>query len=117
MWERYNVAGQQALSAGKAQEAERHFQLALQEAEKEGPHCAKVTTSLVNLANTYRQQGKYVEAEPLYQRAIQAKEKSVGPLHKELIPVLENYAKMLKASGRGAEADKLEKKALAIFQR
>ena len=117
MWERYNVAGQQALSAGKQQDAERHFQLALTEAEKEGPFCAKVATSLVNLANTYRQQGKYAEAEPLYQRAIVAKEKGVGPLHKEMIPIFENYAKMLKAAGRTAEAEKMEKKVLAIFQR
>ncbi len=117
MWERYNVAGQQALSAGKAQDAERHFHLALTEAEKEGPHTPKVATSLVNLANTFRQQGKYAEAEPLYQRAIVAKEKSAGPLHKEMVPILENYAKMLKASGRTAEGEKMEKKALAIFQR
>ena len=117
MWERYNVAGQQALSAGKAGEAERHFQLALTEAEKEGSFCAKVATSCINLANTYRQQGKYLEAEPLYQRAIIAKEKGVGPLHKDMVPVLENYAKMLKAAGRTAEAEKVEKKALAIFSR
>jgi tetratricopeptide (TPR) repeat protein len=117
MWERYNVAGQQALSAGKADDAVRHFQLALQEAEKEGLINPKVATSLINLANTYRQQGKYAEAEPLYQRAIQVKEKSVGPLHKEMVPVLENYAKMLRAAGRVSEAEKLDKKAMAIFTR
>jgi hypothetical protein len=34
-----------------------------------------------------------------------------------MVPVLENYAKMLKAAGRTTEAEKIEKKALAIFMR
>jgi tetratricopeptide (TPR) repeat protein len=117
MWERYNVAGQQAMSQGRAGEAEGHFKLALQEAEKLGPMDAKVATSLNNLANCLRQQSKYPEAEPLYQRALDIKKKTVGLLHPDLVIILDNYAKLMRASGREAEACKLEAQAQAIFSK
>jgi tetratricopeptide (TPR) repeat protein len=117
MWERHNVAGQQALSQGKPVEAESQFKLALAEAEKLGTYSAPVAQVLLNLANTYRQQGKYVEAEPAYKRALEVKERNTGPLHKETVPFLENYSKMLRAAGRTDEAEKLDKKAIAIFSK
>ncbi len=115
MWERYNLSGQQAMSSGKQADAENAFRMALQEAEKIGPQDPKVAISCVNLANCLRQQGKFVDAEPLYKQAIVVKEKNFGPLHHELISVLENYAKMLRAAGRDGEADKMDHKARAIF--
>jgi tetratricopeptide (TPR) repeat protein len=115
MWERYNLSGQQAMSSGRSADAENHFRLALQEAEKIGQHDPKVAMSATNLANCLRQQGKYPEAETFYQRAIEVKEKCFGPLHHELIGVLENYAKMLRGAGREKEAEKLEYKAKTIF--
>jgi len=117
MWERYNLSGQQAMSSGKAADAEQAFRLALQEAEKLGTFDPKVAISCVNLANCLRQQGRYPEAEALYKQAIVVKDKAFGPLHKELIPVLDNYAKLLRAAGRPGEADKMEQKAKAIFVR
>jgi len=117
MWERYNLSGQQAMSSGKSADAEQAFRLALQEAEKIGAHDPKVAISCVNLANCLRQQGRFADAEVLYKQAIVVKERAFGPLHKELIPVLENYAKMLRAAGRSAEADKMDHKAKAIFVR
>ncbi|HEY9731223.1 MAG TPA: tetratricopeptide repeat protein [Drouetiella sp.] len=117
MWERYNLSGQQAMSSGRSADAEQAFRLALQEAEKIGAHDPKVAISCVNLANCLRQQGRFAESEELYKKAITVKERAFGPLHKELIPVLENYAKMLRAAGRSAEADKMDQKAKAIFVR
>ncbi len=117
MWERYNLSGQQAMSSGKSADAEQAFRLALQEAEKIGTFDGKVAISCVNLANCLRQQGRFAEAEPLYKQAMVVKDKVFGPLHKELIPVLDNYAKMLRAAGRSGEADKMEQKAKAIFVR
>ena len=78
MWERYNVAGQQAMTTGRTFEAEGHFMLALAEAEKLGSTDARLPASLNNLANCYRQQGKYQEAEPLYERALAIKTRQVG---------------------------------------
>lgn len=117
MWERYNVAGQQAMGQGRHGEAENHFKLALQEAEKLGPMDGKVVTSLNNLANCLRQQGKLQEAEPLYQRALDLKKKIGGHFHKDLVMILQNYAKLLRAAGRESEAAKLESQAQAIFSK
>lgn len=115
MWERHNIAGQQALSQGRTQEAEAQFRLALTEAEKSGLNDPKVPQTLNNLANCLRQQGRYADADPLYLRAIELKGKQVGPLHKDMIPYFENYAKMLRAAGKEKEAEKMEFKAKAIF--
>ena len=115
MWERYNVAGQQAMTQGKSAEAEKHFQLAVAEAEKFGEKDNKLATSLNNLANCLRKQGRYEEADPIYQRAIVAKEKSDGPFHEGLVSILENYATMLRACNRESEAEKHAKRARGIF--
>ncbi len=115
MWDRYNVAGQQAMTQGKAAEAERHFQLAVTEAEKFGEKDGRLATSLNNLANCLRAQGRYEESEPVYKRAIQAKEKADGPFHEGLVSILENYAKMLRACNRSSEAEKHERRARGIF--
>jgi len=117
MWERFNVAGQQALSQGKPSEAETQFKLAIAEAEKLASESHSVAAVLLNLANTYRQQGKFDDAEPTYKKALAMKERQSGPLHKDVVPFLENYSRMLKSAGRTDEADKLEKKAIAIFSR
>lgn len=115
MWERYNLSGQNHMSQGKPQDAEQQFRLAVQEAEKLGPNDPKLATSLNNLANCLRTQGKFPDAEATYKRAIECKEKQVGPLHTDLIPFFENYAKMLRAAGREAEANKIDSKARALF--
>ncbi len=115
MWERYNVAGQQAMSAGKKEDAAKHFQLAVTEAEKMGEKDPRLATSLNNLANCLRSQGKHAEAEDAYKRAIVAKEKSDGPFSEGLVSILENYATMLRACNREQEAEKHAKRARGIF--
>ena len=58
------------------------YQRALAIEEKAlGPEHPDVATSLNNLAELYRDQGKYGEAEPLYQRALAIDEKALGPDH------------------------------------
>lgn len=114
-WERYNIAGQQALSAGKPLDAENQFKLAIKEAEAMSPNEPKIAQSKSALANAYRQQGKYAEAEPMYKEAVEFMIRVKGPTCQELIPIYDNYAKMLRAAGRGAEADKMDAKARAIF--
>jgi tetratricopeptide (TPR) repeat protein len=115
MWERYNLAGQQAMTQGQFSEAEIQFRNALQEAEKLGITDPKLPMSLNHLANCLRQQGKYADSEPIYSRALEVKTRQVGPFSTELIPIMENFAKMLRAAGKEAEAAKLEKRAMAIF--
>jgi len=59
-------------------------------------------------------QGQYAQAEPLYKRSLQIKEKALGPDHPDLATGLENYAKLLRKTNRDAEAVKLDVRAKAI---
>jgi tetratricopeptide (TPR) repeat protein len=51
--------------------------------------------SLSNLAILYHEQGKYVEAELLYKRALAISEKALGKDHPDVATVLENMAVVL----------------------
>ena len=73
-----------------------------------------VARCLTNLAELYRAQGRYAEAEPLYQRALAIREKTLGPEHPNVATCLENYAFLLREMGRSEEAVPLESRARAI---
>jgi tetratricopeptide (TPR) repeat protein len=60
------------------------------------PH---VATSLNNLAELYRSQGKYTEAEPLYSKALKICEQSLGIAHPTTMTVRGNYAICLRRGG------------------
>lgn len=71
-------------------------------------------STLNTLALLYQSQGRYADAEPLFQRALTINEKAVGPMHPRLAQALENYALLLRNTQRGVEAEKLEARAKAI---
>ena len=73
--------------------------------------------SLNNLAELYRDQGRYAEAEPLYKRALAIREKALGPDHPDVGTSLNNLAELYRAQGRYAEAEPLYKRALAIREK
>jgi hypothetical protein len=55
-----------------------------------------------------------VAAKPLYQRALAIREKALGPEHPSVATSLENYAVLLRETGGGAEAAKMEARVKAI---
>ena len=57
-------------------------------------------------------QGKYAKAEPLHKRALAIREKALRPDHPSLSGALENYATLLRKTGRSAEATKMEARAM-----
>jgi hypothetical protein len=59
-------------------------------------------------------QGKDAEAEPLFRKAIELREKALGPNHHDLAKSLEKYALLLRKLGRVADADAAEARAKAI---
>jgi tetratricopeptide (TPR) repeat protein len=67
-----------------------------------------VATSLANLAQFYKMQGKYAEAEPLQQRALAIQEQTQGPQHPDTIAILNNYKVLLSQMGREDEATVLK---------
>lgn len=117
MWERYNLVAQSASQAGKHHDAEQQFKLALTEAEKLGPADNAIATVCNNLANCLRIQGRHAEAEAFYKRALEVRQKALGPLHKDEMIILENYAKCLRLMGREAEAKKMEERSMGIMRR
>ncbi len=54
------------------------------------------------------------EAEPLYERSLAIREKALGAGHPHVALSLENYAALLRKTGRDIEAVKLEARAKAI---
>ena len=58
--------------------------------------------SLNNLAVLYNNQGRYAQAEPLYQRALAIREKALGPDHPSTVSTKVNYTLLLQKMGRGA---------------
>ncbi len=98
-------------------EAEKLLLAALKEAEKFGERDPRLATSLNNLAVLYNAQGKYTEAEPLYQRSLAIREKALGPEHPDVAQSLNNLAVLYNAQGRYAQAEPLYQRALAIREK
>ncbi len=73
--------------------------------------------SLNNLATLYRDQGKYPEAEPLFEKALAIAEKALGPEHPDVATGLNNLAELYRAQGRYTEAEPLYKRSLAIKEK
>jgi len=114
LWETYSRDAMKAYEAGRYTDAAQLFRLAVAEAEKSGSSDPRLATSLNNLGELYRVLGKYDQAEPLYKRALAINERPLGPDHPEMAGVLENYATLLAATNRQAEADKLQHRADVI---
>jgi tetratricopeptide (TPR) repeat protein len=57
-----------------------------------------VAQSLNNLAALYYAQGKYEEAEPLYQRALKIWDQALGPYHPHSVTCRNNLAALHRAS-------------------
>jgi hypothetical protein len=54
------------------------------------------------------------QAELLYKRSLAIHEKALGPEHPNVATSLENYAALLRETGRTCEANKVEARAKAI---
>ncbi len=114
LWKKYNVQGSEAFQQARYAKAKKLYLAALQEAEKFGEQDPRLAISLNNLAALYDTRGKYGRAEPLYQRALAIKEKTLGPEDPEVALILGNYATLLRVLNRRAEAKKMKARAKAI---
>ena len=71
-----------------------------------------MSQSLNNLAELYKSQARYAEAEPLMKRALAIKEKTLGADHPEVALCLNNLGELYRMEGRYAEAEPLLVRAL-----
>src|SRR4051812_47495971 len=83
-WEAHSRAGMAAFQRGDYRMAGARFQQAVKEAEAFGQRDARLGASLNNLANAYRLQRRFVDAEPLYRRSLAIRESTLGPEHEQV---------------------------------
>jgi tetratricopeptide (TPR) repeat protein len=74
-----------------------------------------VAQSLNNLAELYRAQGRYAEAEPLCRRALPTFEKALGVEHPNVATTLNNLAQLLQATNRLLEAKPLMRRSVVVL--
>ena len=74
----------------------------------------EMATSLSRLANLYRAQGRYGEAETLYVRSLHIREQQLGSDHPDTAQSLNNLAGLYESQGRYSEAEPLYLQALEI---
>ena len=106
-------AGLKAYEQGRYAEAEKVFLAAIAETSF-GPRDMRLAKGLNNLGALYSTQRKYAVAEPLFKRSLSISEKALGPEHPYVADSLENYARLLRETGREGEAHRLEARAKAI---
>ena len=73
-----------------------------------------VATAEFDLANVLRDSREFAEAETRYRHALQIRETALGTSSPAVAEVLREYAKMLRESGKAADADQLEVRARTI---
>jgi len=76
-----------------------------------------MATSYNNLAVNLNSQGKYDEAEVLFQKTLQIRERALGKEHPSIADSYNNLAANLTAHGKYKEAEVLYQKALQICER
>jgi tetratricopeptide (TPR) repeat protein len=73
-----------------------------------------VAESLNNLAELQKSQEKYADAEPLYKRSLEIREKWLGLDDPSLSGVLNALAEVYRKTGKEEEASKVEERAKKI---
>jgi len=69
--------------------------------------------TMANLADVYRSQGRYDEAESLCSRALTGDEKALGSEHPDTLKAVHNLAIIYQLQGRYSEAEGLHKRTLS----
>ncbi len=116
-WNTLNAVGMEAYQRGDYAEAEKQLAAAVKEAEGFGPQDPRLATSLNNLAEVYRLEGRYGKAEPLHRRALAIREVALGPEHPDVGTALNGLANLYRDQGRYAEAEPLFKRAVVIREK
>ena len=81
-----------------------------------GAELTEDARSLTNQALLYDSQGRYAEAEQLYQRALAIQEETLGREHPDVARSLNNLADLYRGHGRYAEAESLYRRSLDILE-
>jgi tetratricopeptide (TPR) repeat protein len=103
-----------ALQQGQYPEAASLFLAAVDQAAKLGKEDIRLAESLNGLAQIYRYQQNYANAEPRARQSLAILERALGNAHDALIPSLLNLASIARTKGKYAEAEQVYRRILAI---
>ena len=82
-----------------------------------GPDDPETATALNNLAVTYQSLARYMEAEPLFRRAIEIDERVLGKDHPDVATRYNNLALLLYKQGKYDQAEPLYRRAIEIDEK
>lgn len=117
-WSQYMDTGTERFLRGDFPGAEKGFRAALQEAKEIlEPTDDRFLLNLSMLAMVLSLQGRYLEAEPLYQRQLAIRDGLATTDTSDMAECLEGYAQALRETGRVAEAEEMVLRAGKIRQR
>lgn len=91
-WDNAIKSGDEFLPSSFYSQAEESYQAAVRKAEEFGDKDRRRARSLNGLAAVYKEQGRYTEAMPVYQRALTIWETTVGPEHPDFATGISNLA-------------------------
>ncbi|MDQ6705348.1 MAG: tetratricopeptide repeat protein [Acidobacteriota bacterium] len=118
-WQKHMLAGRKAFEKLRFSEAERNFGEALRAAERSGVQgqSLRVAESLDGMAELYLAEGKTSAAEPLFQRSLDLREKSLGPSHLDLAKSIDALADLYEKEGKHNLAEPMFARAKAIREK
>jgi len=103
-----------AREQGRYPEAASLFLAAVDQAEKLGREDIRLAESLNGLAQIYRYQQNYADAEPLARQSLAILERALGNAHDALIPSLISVASIARTKGEYAEAEQAYRRILTV---
>lgn len=115
-WQNENDDSSPAPDVQRQKETERELLAELHAEERKGDDTLAMASTLYSLAILRRQQGEYTEAEKLYRRALEIRERKEGPDHPDIATTLNNLAGLEVAEGNYDAAQPLLERALTIRQ-
>ena len=115
-WQDHNKKALSAFHDSRYAEAEKHFVPALELIEAFPPNDPRFVFILYQLAEIYRIQSKFVEAEKMLKQILSVEEKKLGFNHPNVALGLNNLAGNYRERGRYEEAETLLKQALKILE-
>ena len=94
-----------------------HAESVLSCAEDLDDQAVAMASLMVWAGNFFLHCGRYDEAEPLYRRALEARERTLGNEHPDTLTSVNNLALLLRRTGRYDEAEPLYRRALEARER
>ena len=113
-WRSQQDNAQAAVQQARYPEATAMFLTAVQQARALGKDDIRLAESLNGLAQVYRYQQKYAEAEPAARQSLAIMERALGSRHETLIPSLLNLAGIARVREQYAEAEQHYRRILAV---